>query len=810
MLHKKKHTNKIVLFFAMQCCICTQGIAQGFTNFGNLHIFTGGNIASALPFVNNAGVGTNYVNDGNFFTTNNFANNKAAMPAGTGNTTFNGTAIQQIGGSNTPQFNNIIIQNNAGGLRPAALNYTFNVAGNWVNNGVFAHQKGTVVFNGTAAETISGTAAKTVFYNFNLSNPTSLSLTQNTDLINAFSFKNVSNATLASAGFLTVKSADSITAQIADITDNNTLTGNTITGDVTIERYLFAKLAWRYLATPIAIAATPTITQSWRENNSSIAVSTGYGTRITGPGAIGVNGVDAYTQRGSLKYYNDTTNTFREIAATNVGIANTRGYFVFVRGDRSVAPGGSTGATTLRMRGNIRMNNQGFSVLANKFQSFGNPYASRIDFRNVAKTTVVDAFTIWQPNNVGAYNVGGYENYALVAGEYWLNGITTGVGAKKRNYIESGEAVFIQSVTGGSITIEERDKADSSALVSREAGRTSATIATLDINLFIKNTSTPTNDSLTLLDGVSINFDDAYSNTIDNDDVKKIANSFDNLMIKSNNTNIVVERRTMPSENDTIQLNLTGTRIGIYNFNIYPSLLEQINVDAFWVDKFLNTSTPLSLFNETDMAFVITADAASKAADRYMIVFKQVVVLPFSFINIAAIKNNNGTHSIPYSIANERYITQYQIERSDKPINFVPIKNMNALYHANGNYGYNFIDSLPINGDNYYRVKATDIHDQIYYSAIVKILADNKEPSIAVYPNPITDNVANLQFVNSKGSYTLKLMSVDGKEIQTQQANISTDNEIKTMPINKAIAAGNYILLIHGENKNEQIKIIIQ
>jgi hypothetical protein len=483
MHNRKIYKNKIALFFIVQYFLCIHAAAQGVTNFGNLHLFTGCNVGTTVPFTNNAIASTDYVNDGNFFTTNNFINNKTAMPAGIGNTTFNGTAIQLLGGTNTPQFNNITIQNNTGGLRPVALNYTFNVAGNWVNNGVFTHQKGTVVFNGTAAETISGTAPKTVFYNFNLSNPTSLTMLQDVDLINAFAFKNVSNATLASTGFLTVKSADSATAQIADITDGNTLVGNSITGDVTIERYLFSRLAWRFLATPIAIAATPTITDSWRENNSSIAVSTDYGTRITGPGIIGVNGVDAYTQRGSLKYYNDTANSFREIAATNVGIANTRGYFVFVRGDRSVAVGGGTGATTLRMKGNIRMNNQGFSVLTNSFQSFGNPYASRIDFRNVTKTTIVDAFTIWEPNNVGAHNVGGYENYALVASEYWLNGITTGAGAKKRNYIESGEAVFIQSVTGGTITVEESDKEAGSALVSRTVGRNTATTATLDINL---------------------------------------------------------------------------------------------------------------------------------------------------------------------------------------------------------------------------------------------------------------------------------------------------------------------------------------
>jgi hypothetical protein len=239
-------------------------------------------------------------------------------------------------------------------------------------------------------------------------------------------------------------------------------------------------------------------------------------------------------------------------------------------------------------------------------------------------------------------------------------------------------------------------------------------------------------------------------------------------------------------------------------------LLQQINVDAFWVDRFLNLTTPLSLLNQTDMEFAITADAASKAANRFMIVFKQAVKLPFSFVDIVAIKNNNTTHSIPYTIANERYIIQYQVERSDKPINFIPKKNIHALYNANGNYTYNFTDSMPLNGDNYYRVKATDIHGQTYYSAIVKILADKNMSSINVFPNPVMDKIAKLHFVNNKGNYILKLMSVDGKEIQTQVLNITTNSETATMGINKQVAAGNYVLMISSAYKTEQIKIIIK
>ncbi len=798
-----------ILFFTT--IITTHANAQGITNFGNMHNFAGSNMATTVRFVNNAAAGTDYVNDGNFYTTSHFENNKAAMPAGSGNTYFKGTSLQNISGTNTPQFYNLIIDSNAGGVQPSTIGFTFNVAGNWINNGLFKHNKGTVVFNGTSTETINGTAAKTVFYNFNQNNPTTLSLLHNVDVINAFSFKGVSNATLASAGFLTVKSADSVTAQIADITDAGMFTGNSVSGDVTIERYLFPKLAWRLLATPIAIAATPTITDAWREGNSSIAVSTGYGTRITGPGAIGVNGVDAYTQRGSLKYYDDASNTFTEVAATNVGIANTQGYFVFVRGDRSVAVGSAASSTTMRLKGNIRMNNQTFTVLPNSFHSFGNPYASRIDFRNVSKPTTVDAFTIWDPNNVGLYNVGGYENYVLVAGDYWLNGITTGVAAKKRNFIESGEAAFIQSITGGTITVHEVDKVAGSDMVSRGGSVNNLSVPTLDITLFAKNIAA---DSFALVDGVSLSFDNSFSNNIDNNDAKKIINTYDNLSIKKTNintvTSLVVERRTIPTATDTIQLNLSGTRVGNYKFNTYASIFANSNVDAFLVDKFLRTSTTLSLLNENNFPFSITADAASKAADRFMIVFKQVVVLPVQFIHIAAIKNIDKTHTVKWTIANEYNIQHYQIERSNNGSNFTSIGTTAVAYNNGSNAAYQFINAAPFTENNYYRIKAVDINGSIQYSAIAQLHADAKQSSIGVYPNPVANKCINIQFTNSVGNYTLTLISADGKIIQTTQVIIKNKSEVKTWPLHEIIAAGNYVLQISNANIKEQIKIVIQ
>jgi hypothetical protein len=124
---------------------------------------------------------------------------------------------------------------------------------------------------------------------------------------------------------------------------------------------------------------------------------------------------------------------------------------------------------------------------------------------------------VWNPNPVGTiYNAGKYEVYVkdIGDGNYKLNG--TGA---IRNYIESGQAVFIQSITGGFVTVKESDKFGGSSLVSRGEAqeKTGVTIPTLEINMH----TTDVNGTSILADMAVVNFDDGYSNAIDNMDVKK-------------------------------------------------------------------------------------------------------------------------------------------------------------------------------------------------------------------------------------------------------------------------------------------------
>ena len=726
-----------------------------------------------------------------------------------GNLTVNGSSILDL---NTRQLNR---SSNGGSLflkntsifRVAGLSSTSNggsaslIPGSNFPSGfsnIVLDSTSTVEFYGTT-QSIPGAAHAIKSYG-------NLMLTNNTKtLISSFAmYRNLSiaaNTTMALNNFDdTLKSNSQTTAYVSLVPTSAVI--NYGTGGFVVERYLAAYKSWRLLATPLDTATSPTISAAWREGNAAFT-STGYGTQITGPQgpatATPAAVLDLYTQRGSIKSYNPAIDNYVEVANANTTkIANTAGYYVFVRGDRSVGISGGTGPTNLRIKGRIRTGNQTFTVPTNKFASVGNPFASRIDFRTIYNNSISPSYYVWNPNPAGTfYNAGKYEVYVNYGdGNYRLGNAAGPI----HNYIESGQAVFIQSITGGTITIKEGDKFGGSTLVSRgsTAQRQAVNKASLEINLLTKDGS----GQEVLGDAAVINFDAAYSNQIDNNDVRKILNTSDNLSIKKGSTNLVMETRTGLTLTDTIFLNLSNTRIGNYHFNIDPSLLSYPTLQAFLKDKFLQTETAVSFEAATDYTFTTTADAASRATDRFMIVFKSV--LPAVITTLKANREDDNSVAVTWAIANENNINYYEIERSVDGINFKTIYTQLPTANNMGNPYYKFVDNGAPLEIVWYRIKANAVTGGIQFSATAnaKAVDINTKHGVSVYPNPVVDGNINLSFNNkTQGTYSITILNNVGAIIKTTTVNVINNASVKKIKTNEA-AAGIYRVTIKDVEGN--------
>ena len=697
----------------------------------------------------------------------------------------NSSVDQEI--SNQLPYQNFTISGSTIKKAPALLS----ILGNFKRNaGIFNPNAGLVSFDGTTSQTFSSVSGGTNFYALKINN--SVGVILNSDTLNLIdSLVLTSNSKLIfGTGNVALKSTTNKTAHVSAIPASANINYSGA-GRFMIERYLFAKKSWRLLATPVQNDGL-TITNSWREGilGATNTTATGYGTQITGPASS--LGMDTMTQRGSLKWYDKSLNNYREITNTADAIARPEGYYLFVRGDRSKTIAAAGNETTLRIKGKILTGTQSAFAVTD-FASFGNPYPSAIDFRSVTKNTIVNGFIAWDPNRPGFYGVGGYDTYTYNSstGHY----VNTPFG-NYRDTIQSGEAVFIQSLTSGSIVIKEDDKVGGSRNVSRakESYRLGASEPTLEINLYAKNTNS---DEL-LTDGVKLNFDPKLQNTVDNDDTRKINNSGENLSIKKEYYNLVVEGHAPLKITDSIFLNLTNTRIAPYHFEIDPSVLGNLPLNAFLKDKFLGTETSVSLTGVTNVNFSITNEAASQVADRFMIVFKQAIPngqLTGNFISIAVNKNADKTNTIKWSYSNESNIAYYIVERSKNGTVFTGIGNKNAGNLSNIG-SYIFIDSLNVFGNNYYRIKATSTTGLVQYSAIVKVVENDSKPLFVVQPNPVLNKTLHINFEKLRGDYILKLIAKQGATVFSKQINISSVKEVKNIVLDDSVAAGVYELVL--------------
>ena len=315
--------------------------------------------------------------------------------------------------SGTGYAHNLTIQS---GASVTVTGSTLTISGVITNSGTFDASNGAIEFNGTVPQTIAaGTFMNNKIKDLVISNSagTGITLAGALDVYGSLTY-NVSNGKLNTGGFLTLKSTATETAWIGDMTNH------TITGDVTVERYIatgttHAK-SWQLLAIP---TTGQTIKQSWQEGATATNVSSplagspgnpnsGFGTMLTsdvaGAASQPTPGFDALTTPGpSIKVYNSATDGYNGPANTGIPIYNQKGYFILVRGDRSVfTSAGAANPTVLRTKGTLFTPANpppSTTVLANKFESVGNPYASAIDLRNLSLPAGINStIIVWDPD----------------------------------------------------------------------------------------------------------------------------------------------------------------------------------------------------------------------------------------------------------------------------------------------------------------------------------------------------------------------------------------------------------------------------
>lgn len=339
-----------------------------------------GNITVLNDFT--LGAGTN-----NLFDLNNFDLTVGGNWSNLGNNTiinqgvitFNGSGSQTITRTSNEVINRMIIGGtgtvllgtsitsdnliiNSGTLDVSAANYTVNISGNLTNNSTINARSGLFNFNGSSAQTISGTSA-TSFFNVNSSNAAGVSITSSSTISNILNV-NVGPFGTSGAGAIRIPATGATTyGRVGPV--GGSLIGN----GWTIESFIQgpAPKGWQWLSSPI---------------NGNILADWDNDTRFYMSGVGGNDGTAAGFK--SVRKYNEVTGAYVNITTTSEALTAGKGIMVWM------ADNNTTGLTAPLIYNSIGTPNFGNKSLAitsggagSGYNLVGNPYSCPINYSAV-------------------------------------------------------------------------------------------------------------------------------------------------------------------------------------------------------------------------------------------------------------------------------------------------------------------------------------------------------------------------------------------------------------------------------------------
>lgn len=183
------------------------------------------------------------------------------------------------------------------------------------------------------------------------------------------------------------------------------------------------------------------------------------------------------------------------------------------------------------------------------------------------------------------------------------------------------------------------------------------------------------------------------------------------------------------------------------------------------------------------------------------------IVLPLDLIGFSA-SSQGKVVELHWQVPAGKNTDRFEIERQEpgRPNMFNSIGEVMASSDDAGSHQYSFIDSLPLQGINLYRLKSFDKDGIFVYSTIVSANMQ-AATTMNIYPNPVTNSL-NIQLTNGfYGHVTCIIADATGNKMLKLNQVISEAGTI-TVDVSK-LHAGLYLLSIYvGNNKLTTQKFI--
>lgn len=185
--------------------------------------------------------------------------------------------------------------------------------------------------------------------------------------------------------------------------------------------------------------------------------------------------------------------------------------------------------------------------------------------------------------------------------------------------------------------------------------------------------------------------------------------------------------------------------------------------------------------------------------------------LPVELVSFSA-NSMLSTVQVEWSTSSETNNDYFLLERSENGIDFYSIKKITGAGTTNTPQSYKFIDSSPLPGQSYYRLRQIDYDGQFEIFDPVTVYHDLNQSAL-IYPNPVQNHQAklNLQKINSGERVSLTLYNMTGRIVyQHEISKLTEGNQPVSITFPQHLIRGLYNVKIASSSVSEMFKVMIE
>ncbi len=253
---------------------------------------------------------------------------------------------------------------------------------------------------------------------------------------------------------------------------------------------------------------------------------------------------------------------------------------------------------------------------------------------------------------------------------------------------------------------------------------------------------------------------------------------------------------TDPNGNTSVQTKTVGPIAGkstqLVNFSFNPQNNEG---DYTWELVLNDSESPEECYyfnNYASRTFTVSNSPGSLSVD----------------LENFQVEKRDDTSLLSWNTLSERNNSHFDVLRSTDGISFDKIGRVEGHGDSNLLTSYDFTDTKPASGKNYYKLKQVDVDGFYSHSDIRSVVFYNHLLSFTISPNPTSNDYIKISANKNMADLSISLYDNMGKQISVKASNTYGNNDIILRPLEN-LPAGYYFVQIKDQSTLYIKKIII-